>query len=83
MMGQGTADGKRSGGLVPKMCSAVPAPNPLCAASMTHVARVAMLLVCALTIDRIGRKCRRMAVFAAGAILLAVLGSAAPGMFRL
>ena len=48
-------------------------PQALRAASMTNVAQVALLLVAALTIDRIGRKYWTMGAFAAGAILLGML----------
>jgi len=44
------------------------------AASMTNVAQVAILLVCALCIDRIGRRNWTVAAFIAGGGLLAVLG---------
>jgi MFS transporter, putative metabolite:H+ symporter len=44
------------------------------AASMTNVAQVAILLVCAFTIDRIGRRNWMAASFVAGGALLAILG---------
>ena len=50
--------------------------DALFAASMTNVAQVALLLACAFTIDRIGRRNWMVAVFAAGGSLLAVLGFA-------
>jgi putative MFS transporter len=46
------------------------------AASLTNVAQVFLLLVCALSIDRVGRRNWSVAAFAAGAIVLAVLGIA-------
>ena len=45
------------------------------AASMTNVAQVLLLLVCALFIDRVGRRVWNTAAFAAGAILLVALGA--------
>ena len=44
------------------------------AASMTNVAQVAVLLVCAFSIDRIGRRIWTVAAFLAGGGMLAVLG---------
>jgi putative MFS transporter len=44
------------------------------AASMTNVAQVAVLLVCAFSIDRIGRRNWTVAAFIAGGALLALLG---------
>jgi putative MFS transporter len=44
------------------------------AASMTNVAQVAVLLVCAFSIDRIGRKNWTVAAFLAGGGMLAMLG---------
>ncbi len=44
------------------------------AASMTNVAQVAILLVCAFTIDRIGRRNWTVAAFILGGATLAVLG---------
>jgi MFS transporter, putative metabolite:H+ symporter len=46
------------------------------AASMTNVAQVIILLVCAFSIDRIGRRNWTVASFVAGGALLAVLGFA-------
>src|SRR6185503_13037868 len=51
----------------------LPLPEPLRAASMNNVAQVALLLVCASVIDRIGRRRWMMAAFAVGGALLAVL----------
>lgn len=45
------------------------------AASMTNVAQVLLLLVCAVFIDRVGRRNWNTAAFAAGAILLVALGA--------
>lgn len=44
------------------------------AASFTNVAQVLVLLVCALTIDRIGRRKWTAAAFILGGVLLAILG---------
>jgi MFS transporter, putative metabolite:H+ symporter len=44
------------------------------AASMTNVAQVAILLVCALCIDRVGRRNWTVAAFVAGGGLLGILG---------
>ena len=44
------------------------------AAAMTNVAQVALLLVCAFCIDRIGRKQWILATFLGGGVLLAALG---------
>jgi MFS transporter, putative metabolite:H+ symporter len=44
------------------------------AASMTNVAQVGILLICAFTIDRIGRRKWMVASFIGGGILLAILG---------
>ncbi len=44
------------------------------AASMTNVAQVAVLLVCAFSIDRIGRRNWTVAAFIAGGAMLALLG---------
>ena len=52
-------------------------PQALRAASMTNVAQVVVLLVCAFTIDRIGRRNWMVAAFVAGGALLAVLSMAA------
>jgi MFS transporter, putative metabolite:H+ symporter len=48
-------------------------PEALRAASMTNVAQVVLLLLCALVIDRIGRKRWMMGAFGLGGVLLAVL----------
>ncbi|HLJ15828.1 MAG TPA: MFS transporter [Bryobacteraceae bacterium] len=44
------------------------------AASMTNVAQVLVLLVCAFSIDRVGRRNWTVAAFVSGGVLLAVLG---------
>jgi MFS transporter, putative metabolite:H+ symporter len=44
------------------------------AASMTNVAQVALVLICALVIDRTGRKYWMMGAFGLGAVTLGVLG---------
>jgi putative MFS transporter len=49
------------------------------AGTLTNVAQVAILLGCAFVIDRLGRRRWTMACFAAGALLLAALGSFASG----
>ena len=49
------------------------------AASMTNVAQVGMLLICAFSIDRIGRRNWTVASFIAGAALLGILTFAASG----
>ena len=49
------------------------------AASMTNVAQVVVLLACAFSIDRIGRRNWTIASFIAGAALLATLGLGAAG----
>jgi putative MFS transporter len=49
------------------------------AGTLTNVAQVAILLGCAFAIDRIGRRRWTMVCFAAGAALLATLGSFASG----
>jgi putative MFS transporter len=54
----------------------LPLKDALRAASMTNVAQVALLLCCALVIDRTGRKYWMMSTFALGAILLSVLAFA-------
>ena len=46
------------------------------AASLTNVAQVLLLLLCAMFIDRVGRRNWNTAAFAAGGILLAALGVA-------
>jgi len=55
----------------------LPLQQSLRAASMTNVAQVALLLMCALVIDRTGRRNWIVAAFLATAVLLAVLGFAA------
>ena len=45
------------------------------AGTLTNVAQVALLLGCAFAIDRIGRRAWMIACFAAGAVLLAILGT--------
>jgi putative MFS transporter len=54
----------------------LPLQQSLRAASMTNVAQVALLLVCALVIDRVGRKYWTVTAFLASAALLAILGVA-------
>jgi MFS transporter, putative metabolite:H+ symporter len=54
----------------------LPLKDALRAASMTNVAQVALLLCCALVIDRTGRKYWMMSTFGLGAILLSVLAFA-------
>jgi MFS transporter, putative metabolite:H+ symporter len=49
-------------------------PQALRAASMTNVAQVCVVLVCALVIDRTGRKYWMMGAFGLGAVMLGVLG---------
>jgi putative MFS transporter len=49
------------------------------AASMTNVAQVLVLLICAFSIDRIGRRTWTLASFIAGAALLGILGFLASG----
>ena len=51
----------------------LPLKEALRAASMTNVAQVALLLVAALLIDRVGRKQWMMAAFGLGAVLMAAL----------
>ena len=51
--------------------------DALRAASMNNVAQVAVLLACAFSIDRIGRRNWMVAAFVAGGALLALLGFAA------
>ena len=51
-------------------------PQALRAASMTNVAQVALVLICALVIDRTGRKYWMMGAFGLGAVTLGVLGLA-------
>jgi putative MFS transporter len=48
-------------------------PHALRAASMTNVAQVGLVLVCAMVIDRTGRKYWMMGAFGLGAVMLAVL----------
>jgi MFS transporter, putative metabolite:H+ symporter len=57
----------------------LPLQQALRAASMTNVAQVALLLVCALVVDRTGRRNWTVTAFLAGGILLAVLGFAGAG----
>src|SRR5204863_6210310 len=45
------------------------------AGTLTNIAQVAILLICAFAIDRVGRRRWTMAGFAAGAALLAMLGT--------
>ena len=49
-------------------------PQALRAASMTNVAQVALVLICALVIDRTGRKYWMMGAFGLGAVTLGILG---------
>lgn len=49
------------------------------AASMTNVAQVGVLLMCAFSIDRIGRRNWTVASFISGAVLLGILGFLASG----
>jgi putative MFS transporter len=51
----------------------LPLPQALRAASMTNVAQVALVLLCAMVIDRTGRKYWMMGAFGAGAVLLTLL----------
>ena len=48
-------------------------PQALRAASMTNVAQVALVLLCAMVIDRTGRKYWMMGCFGLGAVMLGVL----------
>jgi putative MFS transporter len=48
-------------------------PHALRAASMTNVAQVGLVLVCAMVIDRTGRKYWMMGAFGLGAVMLSVL----------
>lgn len=57
----------------------LPLQQALRAASLTNVAQVALLFVCALVIDRVGRKHWTVAAFIASGILLAVLGFTGAG----
>jgi MFS transporter, putative metabolite:H+ symporter len=52
----------------------LPLRESLRAASLTNVAQVLLLLVCALSIDRIGRKAWTAAAFLGGGLCLAILG---------
>ena len=54
-------------------------PDALRAGTLTNIAQVALLLVCAFVIDRVGRRRWMTACFVAGALLLAVLGTFASG----
>jgi putative MFS transporter len=49
------------------------------AASLTNIAQVLLLLLCALLIDRVGRRNWSIAAFTAGAALLALLGATGAG----
>jgi putative MFS transporter len=49
-------------------------PQALRAASLTNVAQVALVLICALVIDRTGRKYWMMVAFGLGAVTLGILG---------
>ena len=49
-------------------------PDALRAASMTNIAQVALVLICALVIDRTGRKYWMMGAFGLGAVTLGILG---------
>jgi putative MFS transporter len=49
-------------------------PQALRAASMTNVAQVCLVLICALVIDRTGRKYWMMGAFGLGAVTLGILG---------
>lgn len=51
-------------------------PDALRAASMTNVAQVVLLLLCAVVIDRTGRKRWMMGAFGLGAVLLGILAIA-------
>jgi MFS transporter, putative metabolite:H+ symporter len=57
----------------------LPLQQALRAASLTNVAQVALLLVCALVIDKVGRKHWTVAAFIASGVLLAVLGFSGAG----
>ena len=52
----------------------LPVGDALRAASMTNVAQVALLLICAFCIDRVGRRLWMVTCFLVGGALLAVLG---------
>jgi putative MFS transporter len=54
-------------------------PQALRAASMTNVAQVGLVLICALVIDRTGRKYWMMGAFGLGAVTLGVLGFGGAG----
>src|SRR6201999_4330135 len=49
-------------------------PQALRAASMTNVAQVVLVLICAMVIDRTGRKYWMMGAFGLGAVTLGILG---------
>jgi putative MFS transporter len=49
-------------------------PQALRAASMTNVAQVGLVLICAMVIDRTGRKYWMMGAFGLGAVTLGILG---------
>jgi putative MFS transporter len=49
-------------------------PQALRAASLTNVAQVCLVLICALVIDRTGRKYWMMGAFGLGAVTLGILG---------
>lgn len=52
----------------------LPLQSALRAASLTNIAQVALLLVCAFVIDRIGRRNWTLTAFCVGAVMLAGLG---------
>lgn len=54
-------------------------PQALRAASLTNVAQVALVLICALVIDRTGRKYWMMGAFGLGAVTLGILGLGGAG----
>ena len=54
-------------------------PDALRAGTLTNIAQVALLLVCAFVIDRVGRRRWMTVCFVAGALLLAALGTFASG----
>ena len=57
----------------------LPLRESLRAASLTNVAQVVLLLGCALSIDRVGRRAWAIAAFVVGGALLALLGVAGSG----